>query len=362
MTRLLAALTLIAFSLGVSVGSLAWPRAAAQTNGSTASDGPLNRGASSAVGPPEAKAAGVVSPVYTYQTLPQSRADVDGDGAVSFADAQMVVGYIKYHATQTAEAIWTNTATANPTTSTPTAPFTVTAIPTWTPTPSLTASPTSSTSTLLDLLIANRGQHQLPHEITLADPMGSYSWGQHATEDTPSISGPHSLNAWLAAFRNNGEATQPGARIYVRRVAAWVLTNGSWLKCYDGSMAGQWLVSSNQDTSGDYQNIAVTNEADGSISFTPPPAPRAVHFSTNPPTCVFSGSTAVAVTVEARMTGAGTWGMAPGADFRDTAGSGGSIEQSCWGKLNRLTTTFRVATCLSSSLTDAQIRNSNPPF
>lgn len=263
-------------------------------------------------------------------------------------------------ATATSFASPTQAATA--TNSIPTA--TVTPFATRTPTP--TAVPTATNTPppllILDQIIAWRGNHNPPHEITLANPMYCcYSWGQHATEDTPAISGTHSVNAWIDAFRQGSDATPPNARLNVRRLAIWVYTSGHWVKGYDGNLLGQWLQTSNADTSGDYQPISYTVESDGSLSFPLPPAPRAIHLGSNAPGLQFSGSSAVLVIVEARILGTATWGIAPGADFRDSAGDGSTIQQSCWGHLALLASSWRTISCLSSSMTDAQIIASNPP-
>jgi hypothetical protein len=189
-----------------------------------------------------------------------------------------------------------------------------------------------------------------------------YSWGQHSTEDTPSIAGAHSVNAWIVAFRSASEQnTQPSVKVNVRRLAMWVYTGGHWVKAFDG--LPDWMASSNADTSGDYQDIQPTVEPDGSYSFTFP-TNRALHFSQGAPGFQFNGATAVITIVEARLIGTGTanWGIAAGADFRDTSGSGSSIQQSCWGHLGLLTSSWRSLSCLSSSMTDAQILQNPPPI
>jgi hypothetical protein len=268
----------------------------------------------------------------------------------------------------------TGTATAPPPTLTPTLTATTTATPTPTPADTPTPVPPTSTPTTaapapvvsgplsLDQIIAWRGNDHPLHEITLADPMSCcYSWGQHPTEDTPLISGPHSVNAWIVGFRSASEQdTQPNVKVNVRRLVMWVHTNGSWIKAFDG-LPG-WMVSSNADTSGDYQDITPTVESDGSYSFTFP-TNRALHLGENAPGFQFNGSDGVVTIVEARLIGSGIakWGVAAGADFRDTSGSAASIQQSCWGHLGLLTRSWRSLSCLSSSMTDAEILLNPPP-
>ncbi len=269
----------------------------------------------------------------------------------------------------------TNTATRTPT---PTPTRTPTPRPTRTPTPvaptatrtptpgAATPTPSSGSQAIsLSQVIAWRGDHNPPHEVVLADPMGCcYSWGQTSTEDTPAISGSHTVNAWIVAFRSaDQQNTTPDVRINIRRLYAYVHTGGVWKKIYDGNLSGQWLASSNGDTSGDYQNITPTIEPDGTYSFVIPPN-RALHMGSNAPGLLFNGSDAVVSIVEARLVGPGTatFGIAAGADFRDSSGNGSSIEQSCWGHLGLLTKEWRSLSCLSSSLSDAQILQDPPPI
>ena len=312
--------------------------------------------------------------------------DTNGDGGVSFADAQFVVSHpnapqsdvnhdgradlydaivVVRHLVSLGDV---GGAPPLPATATPTAPP-ATATST-APPATATATPRSSApqpAGLLSLsqIVAWRGAHNPPHEITLADPMGCcYSWGKHPTEDTPAISGSHSINAWIVAFRGAGEqTTTPDVRINIRRLYAYVHTGGVWKKVYDGNLSGQWLATSNGDTSGDYQNIKPIVEPDGSYSFVIPPN-RALHLSSNAPGLQFNGSDGVVSVVEARLLGpdSATLGIAAGADFRDSSGSGGSIQQSCWGHLGLLTRDWRALSCLSSSMSDAQFLLDPPPI
>lgn len=120
------------------------------------------------------------------------------------------------------------------------------------------------------------------------------------------------------------------------------------------------MASSNADTSG-YLDIQPTVESDGSYSFVFP-TNRALHFSQGAPGFQFNGAAAVITVVEARLIGSGTAnrGIAAGAHFRDTAGSGRSVQQSSSGHLRLLTKRWRSLSCLSSSMPDAQIRQAPP--
>jgi len=215
----------------------------------------------------------------------------------------------------------------------------------------------------LDEIIARRGRHRLPHEARLADPMHrSYSWGRHATEDTPEVEGARSVNAWIVVFRTAGEqATTPDVRVNVRRLALWACTGGTWIKGSDGLPS--WTVSSNRDTSGDYQRIPPRLETDGSQSFEFP-VHRALHFSAKAPGLQLQGCTAIVTLVEARLLGSGQadWLIGSGADFRDPAGSARSIRQSGFGHLGLLTSRWRSYPMLSSSLSDEAIRRFPPPL
>ena len=214
----------------------------------------------------------------------------------------------------------------------------------------------------VDEIIAKRGRHGLPHEARLADPMHrSYSWGRHATEDTPEIEGPRSVNAWIVVFRSAAEQrSMPDAWVNVRRLALWAFTAGGWVKGDDG--LPPWTVSSNPDTSGDYRRLQSRQESDGSRSFEFP-VQRALHFSARAPGLQIEGSRAVLTVVEARLLGADApeWIVGSGADFRDPAGTNRSIRQSGFGHLGRLTSQWRSYPMLSSSLSDAEFRASRPP-
>ncbi len=215
----------------------------------------------------------------------------------------------------------------------------------------------------IEEIIAKRGYHRLPHEARIADPMHrSYSWGRHATEDTPAIEGPRSVNAWIVAFRSDAEQrSTPEARVNVRRLALWAFTAGRWLKGDDGMPT--WTVSSNPDTSGDYRRLQPKIESDGSRSFEFP-VQRALHFSARAPGLQVEDTQAILTVVEARLLGpaAPDWVIGSGADFRNPGGDNHSIRQSGFGHLGRLTSHWRSYPMLSSSLSDAEIRASGPPL
>jgi hypothetical protein len=256
-------------------------------------------------------------------------------------------------------------ATATP----PPATATATAVPpTSTPVPPPTATPASGTLNSVDRIIATRGSNLLHHEINLPSPLDTYSFGQHGTEDNKTLPrGSRSLNGWLAVHRDASQLnTALNVKVNVRNIACYVHrpSNNSWVLAETGLPT--WSVSFDYSGGdGHYLDISPTREADGSYSYDIPVA-RGLHMSLPAPGGSVTESDGVLCTVEARLLGSDAavarLGMAAGADFRDAAGTGGSIQQSGHGQLGLLTASWRAFDMLSSALSDAQIRQTPPPL
>ena len=221
----------------------------------------------------------------------------------------------------------------------------------------------------IDRVIATRGIHQLPHDITLPDPLPTWSWGHHATEDTPRIA-PDSATvaAWLVVMRDASQLNAALAvRFNVRRIALRIHHDGTWSKIYDGQPG--WRVDTNPDTTSGYVDILPRTEADGSWSFDLPPG-LALHMAMGPWPSAPQTTDGVLAIVEGRLLGdasavlAAKIGLAAGADYR---GPGGGFSQGMdtpgyyaagFGQFRLLRGDWTASDMLSSVLTDAQIRAS----
>jgi hypothetical protein len=216
--------------------------------------------------------------------------------------------------------------------------------------------------------ITTRGDNGLHHDINMPSPLNGYSFGQHGTEDNPTLpSGSRTLNGWLAVHRDSSQLnTALNVRVNIRNIRCYVHkpSNNTWVLVQTGLPT--WSVSFDYSGGdGVYQDISPTHEADGSYSYAVPVG-RGLHMSLPAPGGSVTESNGVLCVVEARLLGADAGiaklGMAAGADFRDASGSGGSIEQSGHGHLGLLTANWKAFDMLSSSLTDAQVRQNPPPL
>ena len=208
----------------------------------------------------------------------------------------------------------------------------------------------------------------LPHEINLPSMISYWSWGQHGTEDNPSLPpGTASINGWLVVERDNSQLnTSLNVRVNVRAIRTYVYraSTHSWTLVYSGLPT--WMVhTADPSTAGPYYDITPQIEADGSYSFVIPVG-VALHMATPAPGLIVSESNGVLTTVEARVIGPDAsiarLGMEAGADYRDSSGSVGSIQQSGAGQFGLLTPYWRAFDMLSSTLTDAEVRLYPPPI
>lgn len=231
-------------------------------------------------------------------------------------------------------------------------------------------SSTQATLLTVDQIISWRGDHALQHEIALPSAIDYYTWGQHGTEDNKSLpSGSSTVNAWLVVERDNSQLnTALNVRVNIRNVRIYYHrpSDGSWVLVSSG--LPNWMaLTTAPDTSGGYVDIQPIIESDGSYSFSVPLG-GGLHMARGewPPASIAATDGIVAV-VEARLVGnaadiaAAKIGMEAGADYRDAAGSGGSIRQSGAGRFGRLTADWRAFSMLSSTLSDAQVRANPPP-
>ncbi|MDO8336412.1 MAG: Ig-like domain-containing protein [Candidatus Saccharibacteria bacterium] len=229
----------------------------------------------------------------------------------------------------------------------------------------VTKNPQAATvfSNTLDQLINTRPDHANLHAVHLPLPMYDWTWGQHGTEDNKSSS-LRSVNLWLAMLYDQSNVGHvPNVKLNVRRMYGYALNGSTWTKIYDGLPT--WYVST-PDTGGGYVDISPTRESDGSYSFTVP-MNLMIHMSTPAPGLQISGSQGIVSVVEARLLGtaadiaASKLALSAGADYRDAAGSGGSIDQSGFGQGGLLTADWQAYDMISTTLTDAQIRSNPPP-
>jgi len=227
------------------------------------------------------------------------------------------------------------------------------------------ATPAASTLNSVDRIIATRGNNLLHHEINLPSMISFWSWGQHGTEDNPSLPpGAGSINAWLVVERDNSQLnTSLNVRVNVRNIRTYVYraSTRSWTLVYSGLPT--WMVrTADPGTAGPYYDVAPQVEADGSYSFDMPVG-AALHMASPAPGLRVSESNGVLTTVEARVIGPDAsiakLGMEAGADYRDS--SGGNIDQSGAGQFGLLTTYWRAFDMLSSTLSDAEVRLNPPP-
>lgn len=176
--------------------------------------------------------------------------------------------------------------------------------------------------------------------------------------------GTGSLNAWLVVERDASQiSATSSARVAIRTVRMMVLVGGAWRVGMNGSPGLSWMVTSNPETNGQYQDVGHNVEPDGSWSFAFPPN-RALHFSQTSPGYVIPGTaTGVAVLVEARVIGNGTlWGLNAGADYKGADGSCAAICGAAGiGPFGLLSSSYRWYAMLVTTLSDAQVR-ANPPF
>ena len=192
-----------------------------------------------------------------------------------------------------------------------------------------------------------------------------WSWGQHGTEDNPSLPpGAGSINAWLVVERDDSQLNTPlNVRVNVRNIRTYVYraSTRSWTLVYSGLPT--WMVrTGDPGTAGPYFDVAPRVEADSSYSFDMPLG-AALHMASPAPGLRVSESNGVLTTVEARVIGPDAaiakLGMEAGADYRDS--SGGNIQQAGAGQFGLLTTYWRAFDMLSSTLTDAEVRLTPPP-
>ncbi len=215
----------------------------------------------------------------------------------------------------------------------------------------------------IDQVIATRPDHANPHAVHLPLPMYGWSWGQHGTEDNKSH-GSGSINLWLAMLYDESNINHiPNVKLNIRRMYGYAYSNGTWTSIYDGLPT--WYVTT-PDTGGGYVDIAPTKEADGSYSFVVPKN-LMMHMSTPAPGLLISGAQGVLSVVEARLLGTPTdiaaskLALSAGADYRDAAGSGGSITQSGFGQGGLLTGDWQSYDMVSTTLTDTQLKSNPPP-
>lgn len=226
--------------------------------------------------------------------------------------------------------------------------------------------PAPSPLNSIDRLIATRGSHLLPHEITVPAPMSSWAWGHHATESTRSKQpSSGSVAAWLVVMPDASQIAGVGpVRFNVRRIALWNHET-NWRKLHDG--LPQWRVSINPDTTSGMIDLIPVVEPDGSYSF-PIPNGKALHMAMGPWPTITSGDGIVSV-VEGQLLGAADAvlaakvGLAAGADYRQAGGafwgfSTPGYYESGFGQFRRLTGEWKAADMLSSVLSDDQVRAS----
>lgn len=325
-------------------------------------------------------------PTATRTSIPPTATATPDIVAIAAATA---TAQAKVPANETVVAV--NTPTPTPTktpTPSPTATRTQTPTPTRTPTPSPTRTPTvtqtAPTATpvpggainSVDLLIATRPDHMLPHAVTLPYPMRDWSWGQHGTEDKKyKMADSGGVDSWLVMWRDVTTLGMPtSARFNVRRMAVWnhQPSNKQWVKIYDGLPT--WMVTSDLSSAGGYLDVAPTHEVDGSYSFALPTNLLLHMAGTNWPWPLISEGDGIVVVVEARLLGtpaaitAAKAGVAAGADYR---GPGGDLSrgwntpgfyQSGFGQIGLLTADWKAFDMVSSTLSDNELRANPPPL
>jgi hypothetical protein len=290
------------------------------------------------------------SPIPTASPTAPGAVAVDGGTGASIAQdaptAQATVGVSGATATPIPSAAPTATGTVASALPVPTPPTTLNSV---------------------EQIIATRGDHLLHHDINLPSPLGGYSFGQHGTEDNKSLpGGAGSVNLWLGVSRDVSQLdTALGVKVNIRNIRGYVYkaSTRTWEQIFSGLPT--WMVSVDNVPPFSYYDIAPTHEADGSYSFDVPPG-RGLHMSSPAPGLAISEANGVLCIVEARLLGpdavTAKLGMAAGADYRDGAGSGGSIQQSGFGQLGLLTGNWKAFDMLSSTLTDDQLRLNPPPM
>ncbi len=234
------------------------------------------------------------------------------------------------------------------------------------PPPTATDTPEPPPGTGIDLVIATRGDHRLPHDITLDSSIRRYSWGKHGTEDNKALPDDNNTVApWLVVQRDESQLDLDlDVRFNIRNIRCYSYqpSTGRWIEIYSG-LPG-WMVSSDLSTAGDYVPISPTVEGDGSYSFDIP-TERALHMSSGVWQPEISESDGILTVVDARLIGSDVGeariAVAPGADFR-TGDDDRTTNQSGFGHLGLLTSQWTSYPMLSSALSDDEIRANPPPF
>lgn len=241
--------------------------------------------------------------------------------------------------------------------------------------------PPITPTALTELLIAERGDNLLEHEIALPAnltyPTGvhdggpaNYDWGEVALESNKT--GYGSINLWIVAERDIAQiAANLNARVAIKSCQMRVLIGSTWYVAMNGSPGfGTFQESSDVQTAGSYSHLTPTLEIDSAYSYYIPPY-RAIHCSQNSPGYVIPQGTpysAVACVIEAKLVGVDAgicnWGINVGADLKDTNGECATsiCEPVGIGHFGQLTTSYKQFTMLCSTLTDNQIRANQPSF
>lgn len=219
----------------------------------------------------------------------------------------------------------------------------------------------TSYSPLVSQMIQDRGNKQVPHEITLVDPPRSWSWGTHGEENDMSTG---SCNFWMVAEPDAAIAGQSFTqRIAIKSCHLLLLVNGQWSQRWDGNPGLSWCVSCNYETNGNYSSIPHNTELDGAWSFALPTG-KAIHCAQSSPGLIvpIQPQAVVAVMIARMIGGQVNWGVNCGADWKTAQGGAPPIAPSAGiGRFLRLGSHYRRITMLASPLNDDQLRANPPP-